>query len=180
MEEDLILNYNHKLDKKSLLEARELTFKKLNKSFLFKLSDGYCFFISYNILKNAPQKQHEKIIIKPQNNQISKILKMVDQDILNEYVVLLISGYEQLPLMHLINALVIVFRNLKISLFNNFKAYGFKIIEDEKNKKFVLDTDLTSSKEVLVVKSGKTDIFLVESIGEIEKNLLCEIVESCF
>lgn len=183
MEQDLILHKEIKPCGKSLLESRKMKYQKLNNSFHFFLDDKTHFFITFYFDKEPSPEDIEKnkknkIILNPPNNILKKILKCADSENIEGFLILNISN--EVLLMHLLDAILIILKDLKIDLLYEFEAFNFKIFEDEENRKFVLDTDLPSDKEVLIVKAGDSDIFLLESIGEIEKEFLIEIVEACF
>lgn len=180
MEERLILYQNKKVNGKSLLEARKLEYRKMNCSFLFSLDDGQYFFISYYFCDNFMENRKDRVIVRPNNHIFNKILRHADDSSFSGYLIINISGGDCIPVMHLLDAILIVLKDLKIGMRYTFEAFNIKIIKNENLKKIVLDTDIETDNQILLVKAGKSDIFILESVGEIEPDCLCDIVESCF
>ncbi|KRH94376.1 hypothetical protein M153_2800006986 [Pseudoloma neurophilia] len=180
MESQLILNEGRQADGRDLLEARKMTFRKMNNAFLFNLDDNQYFFISFHYCSRTNQDRRDKIVIRPNIHILNQIVRTADNDSLKEYLVIDISGHEEISMMHLVDAVIIVLKDLEIHLKYAFEAFSFKIIQDSKNTKFVLDSDIESQKEAILVKAGRSDLFLMEAFGEIEAELLKEIVQSCF
>lgn len=180
MEKRLILYEKRQADGRGLLESRKLSFRKLNNSILFTLNDSQYFFVSYHFCEKIKQERRDKVIIRPNNHILNQIVRYADNDSITGYLVIDISGGDAISTMHLVDAVIIVLKEVDIGLKYFFEAFCFKIVDDEKHKEFVLDSDLDTQKEVILVKAGKTDIFLLDCIGEIETNMLNTIVESCF
>lgn len=180
MERKSILYDNKKLSGKDLLEARKLEYTKLNDSFLFKLEDGQFFFISYYFDDNIDLDRIDRIILQPNNQILNKVLRFTEKLSFPNYLFINISGDQNISVMHLLDALLIILKSLNIGLKYNFEAYDFKIIEDSEVSKVVLDTDLQSNKQITLVKAGTSHIFSLETVGEIDPDSLCDIVENCF
>lgn len=176
MEKELVLKYNIKLDNKTLSQPRRLSYKRIWNSFLFRLDDGFTFFISLTTYSAAESQTKDKIIVRPRNVLINKILSLVDQDSMQEQLILACSP--DIPLMHLINAIFLILRDLRIEFLSYFEGFSFKVAENENNHKVVVDCDSLTEKEVVCVKSGGQEIFMLESQGEITTNDFHEIIKS--
>lgn len=175
MERELILKYNMKLNGESPLKSRELNFKRINNSFLFTLDDGSAFFISLGMKTDLRNTTKDKIVVRPRNMVINKLLSLIDQESMQYQ--LIISSSPGVPVMHLINAIFMVLRELKVELFCSFQGFMFNVIEDEKESRIAMDCDAVSDKEMLVVKSGEEEVFLLESKGEIKIGDFLDIIK---
>lgn len=176
MEKKLVLKHGVELNGKPIDRARQLEHKKIRNLFVFTLDDGFTFFILLDSQIYKKNKMRDKMIIQPRYATVNRILSLVDSESLQERISIHTSF--DVPIMHLVNALFVVFREIKIDIFCSFKCLVFSIIEDEHDSRIVLDCGIKSDKEVLVIKMSEKEVFLIESKGEIRVSDLVNII-SC-